>query len=943
MPTRDIVVEEKSGELQRISEIHPSYLALQYPLLFPKGEDGYRPGIRKGPGGGKNKNKNPDTTNEKKCISMRQWFAFRIQERKNESHNLLMSKRLYQQFLVDAYTTIETNILTYLKLNQSTVRAANYDTVKDAANQGNTDLNAQGTKCYLPASFVGGPRYMRNMYLDAMTICKYYGFPDLFITFTCNPKWLELVRFCSARNLNTDDRPEIISRVFKMKLNSLMDDLKKKHILGRILSSMYTIEFQKRGLPHAHILLWMHPDSKLPKAEDIDKMISAEIPNKNKEPELYEMVKDLMIHGPCGSLNMNSPCMEEGKCSKFFPKKHDQVAVVVEPSSKKKGVKESSAGNKVRKESSVTNSDGNSSGDEIKDFFDCRYVSTCEAGWRILKNPITYRSTSVQRLSFHLEGKHLIYFKGDDEIQTVLDRGELVNYMFLAWFELNKVSSLAKTKTYAQILEFFTYDGKRKKFNLRKIPGAAIGRINYVPIGMEDGYYLRVLLNSQTCPECFDDIKTVKGVVYPTYEEACFALGLLDNDQEYIDDIVRTKLTLSDEEKQRFGLQDIDNILKSNGTSLKAFPTMPQVPKDFLDDTNVLIVDEKNYNRDEQKEKHDRWIKSMTYEQKQVYSEIMEAVDNDMGGVFFVYGFGRTGKTFLYKTLSSALRARGSIVLNVASSGIASLLLAGGRTTHSRFGIPINPHESSVCTMSHGSDQAQLMAEASLIIWDEAPMMSKHCFESLDRSLSDIIKGAGNRPFGGKVVVFGGDFRQVLPIIPNAGRAEICMSALNASYLWEHCKVMRLTKNMRLLAKDLNPTNAKELKDFSEWILKVGDGKIGEPNDGEAMIYIPDEFLITEADNPIQVISREVYGDPKCLKEKKDPLFFQERAILCPTNKDVSIINDYMFDQLEGEKRTYISSDSIDPADKRFENNPIFTLDFLNSLKLSGMPIIEYD
>ncbi|EOA19212.1 hypothetical protein CARUB_v100066440mg, partial [Capsella rubella] len=97
-----------------------------------------------------------------------------------------------------------------------------------------------------------------------------------------------------------------------------------------------------------------------------------------------------------------------------------------------------------------------------------------------------------------------------------------------------------------------------------------------------------------------------------------------------------------------------------------------------------------------QKEKHDRWVKQMTDEQKQIYEEIMEAVDNDMGGVFFVYGFGGTGKTFIYKTLSAALRSRGSIVLNVASSGIASLLLAGGRTAHSRFGIPLNPHEGSV-------------------------------------------------------------------------------------------------------------------------------------------------------------------------------------------------------------------------------------------------------
>ncbi|XP_010419095.1 PREDICTED: uncharacterized protein LOC104704759 [Camelina sativa] len=197
--------------------------------------------------------------------------------------------------------------------------------------------------------------------------------------------------------------------------------------------------------------------------------------------------------------------------------------------------------------------------------------------------------------------------------------------------------------------------------------------------------------------------------------------------------------------------------------------------------------------------------------------------------------------------------------------------------------------------MSPGSAQAQLVAEASLIIWDEAPMMSKHCVESLDRSLSDIRKGAGNRPFGGKVVVFGGDFRQVLPIIPNAGRAEICMSALNASYLLKHCKLLRLTKNMRLLANNLSPTTAKEIKDFSEWILKVGDGKISQPNDGEVMIDIPEEFLITW-----QMILL--------------------RAILCPTNDDVGIINEYMLDQLENPNGGHIVFGGFDPNHFRGEH-----------------------
>ena len=254
----------------------------------------------------------------------------------------------------------------------------------------------------------------------------------------------------------------------------------------------------------------------------------------------------------------------------------------------------------------------------------------------------------------------------------------------------------------------------------------------------------------------------------------------------------------------------------------------------------------------------------------------------------------------MWRLLSAAIRYRGEICLNVASSGIASLLLPGGRTAHSKFGIPINPDEFSTCTLTQGSDQANLIKAASLIIWDEAPMMSKHCFESLDRSMADIVGNKDNLPFGGKVVVLGGDFRQVLYVIHGAGRAEIVLASLNSSYLWKHVKVLKLTKNMRLMANDLSPGEAKDLEEFSKWILDVGDGNIGESNDGEALIDIPEEFLILDAHDPIESISKAVYGDVVSLQQNKEPKFFQERSILCPTNQDVDKINQHMLDQFDG-------------------------------------------
>ncbi|RYR09663.1 hypothetical protein Ahy_B05g078045 [Arachis hypogaea] len=260
---------------------------------------------------------------------------------------------------------------------------------------------------------------------------------------------------------------------------------------------------------------------------------------------------------------------------------------------------------------------------------------------------------------------------------------------------------------------------------------------------------------------------------------------------------------MSDDEIKQLCLMDIDKILHSYGKTLKDYPPMPlatEVDSSLL--TERVIREELNFNKNDLKKNASDMLAIATPEQRYAFDKIVTAVYCDEGGFFFVYGHGDTGKIFLWNLMSAEIRSRGDIVLYVASSGIASLLLPNRRTAHSRFKILLNITEDSVCNIKPDSLQAMLPLKAKLIIWDETPMVSRYCYEALDKCLGDIMRCSPtyskDLPIGGKVVVLGGDFRQILYVIPRGSRQDIVHSTLNSSYLWKFCQVLKLTKNMRL-------------------------------------------------------------------------------------------------------------------------------------------------
>jgi hypothetical protein len=209
---------------------------------------------------------------------------------------------------------------------------------------------------------------------------------------------------------------------------------------------------------------------------------------------------------------------------------------------------------------------------------------------------------------------------------------------------------------------------------------------------------------------------------------------------------------------------------------------------------NRLIAEQLAYDREEQRNLAQPRIEGLNLEQRAAFDVIMNSVLNNDPKLFFLNGPGGTGKTHVYNTLCYALRAEGLIVLCVASSGIAALLLLGGRTSHSTFKIPIQLFDGKPCTIGKDSMLAELLRRVSLIIWDEVPMQDRRAPEAVDLSMQDIRSDP--RPYGGVTVVYGGDFKQILPVVIKGGREQVVGACLQRSRLWQHVRTLNLTQNM---------------------------------------------------------------------------------------------------------------------------------------------------
>ncbi|CAI0455118.1 unnamed protein product [Linum tenue] len=633
--------------------------------------------------------------------------------------------------------------------------------------------------------------------------------------------------------------------------------------------------------------------------------------------------------------------------------------------------------------------------DEIKQYLDCRVLSSFEAVWRLFEFPIHERTPAVVCLPVHLKDQQSVTYNPDTGLQSVLEDPEKAKTMLTEYFTLNRVDPEARSIPYADIPSHYTFHLRPKHWARRK-QGNVIGRIVFIPPGTTDVYFLRLLLTKISGATSFEDLMTVDGYLCKDYEDACLRRGFLSDDDESqaaigevgqwgMPTLLRSLFVLlllhsevADPRKlfednwklladdlcyqtrraldlQYFQpppeflrsevLKHIETLLHAHSKELANY-NLPLPVRDSGELLgNRLVCEHLNYDLCMQQRTADGIFATLNSEQIEAYHNVMESVNSGVGRFYFLYGHGGTGKTYLYNTIVAKLRSQQKIVLVVASSGIAATLLPDGSTGHSRFKIPIDIDGSSTCRVKRGTHLAELLQRTSLIVWDEAPMTHRFCFEALSKTLCDImdvpLAGQSYKPFGGKTILMGGDFRQILPVVAGGGREATLNASIVRSPLWTHCHLLFLHQNMRINHDVVNTKMIFSGMTFPQWVLAIGDGLapvkcLGE-NAELARIEIPQYLILPPNGTSIQPIIDFVFHG--LLDLYRSVSFLKNRAIVTPTNETVSAINSAVLSRIPEETKVYYSIDSLcTESTDSSDLDSLYPIEFLNSLSFNGLP-----
>jgi len=482
---------------------------------------------------------------------------------------------------------------------------------------------------------------------------------------------------------------------------------------------------------------------------------------------------------------------------------------------------------------SVLTHDAEKNIDEISAYQSARWISPLEAMWRIFSFNLSEICPTIYSLQLYIENHQQVIYDNEDNLCTVVENENTKKKKLTEFFRMNEVDEIARTLLYRDFPIHFFWNTHKKIWSHKK-KQIVIGRIVTVNPFEGDRYYLRVLLNHIRGCTSFQDLRTSYGVTVVTYREAAFLHGLLGGDNHceeclsesiiyempaslrrllatllilynpnnpkllwnkfksyMIDDSIHENISSHDAELH--GLKDINCILESVGKNINDYEMVPfnvninkndKLKRMIEDETTNLNIDE-NY----------IYEANLNNAQQIAYDMIIEKISLGLGGAFFIDGPGGTGKTYLYKALLRTVRSKNVIALATASSRLSASFLPGGRTAHSRFKTSLEITGEVSCSVRKQSALGILLKMCKLIIWDETPMVNRCAIEAVDKMLKDI--NDCNLIFGGKVMVLGGDFRQVLPIVSKGKKEDIINASLVFSYFWPLLTHLSLVENMR--------------------------------------------------------------------------------------------------------------------------------------------------
>ena len=528
--------------------------------------------------------------------------------------------------------------------------------------------------------------------------------------------------------------------------------------------------------------------------------------------------------------------------------------------------------------------------DEIEEYVDLRSIGSSEACWHIFNFNIAKKFPAVIALRVHLEEEqHIVFDIGNEEETLETQRcTELTSF-----FDYNLQNPSTK-ETYVDFPEKFTWNNSKKEWNARKNNMDTKGRVHTVHPVAGDVYYLRMLLHHDHCKgsTSFKDLITVNGEIKETYQEVCRALGLLQDDKEWDEALSeastirmpaalrelfvtiilfcmpsnprelfekhyiewaedfqanesRYSRELTERQIRTLVLLDVRKRLQAWDRDLNILCLKDPTEEELLeisfsnpDSYPVLIQEELEFDVHELQKLVENRKEMFTESQRKVFNHVVDSVYQERQVCIFIDARGGTGKTFILNAILAAVRMinGGTVSLAVGATGIAANLLQLGRTFHSRFKAPLSITNESICNIDAQSTLAELIRMSKIVVWDEAPMSHRYQLEALDRTLRDITDV--DQPFGGKTMVLSGDFRQCLPVLPQASRGEVVDAALNRSPLWQSFNVMHLSENMRVRL-----ANSSDATAFDAFTLSIGDGTI-DCVEGTDLVEIPSDMCI---------------------------------------------------------------------------------------------------